>query len=159
MKRLMDFDASTIPPCQAELRQHLSRSRYIGHMWRHAHLKHPLQILPCSPTESGWKLEGNELVFNWFDGPALPTGVISDIVIDREDSDEDDDEEISNTDVKYEFDTSEDDGSDNEDLGVEETTLLRETLINLEAANKYSTANIKLEERYKTYRSINNFFM
>ncbi|CAG9771626.1 unnamed protein product [Ceutorhynchus assimilis] len=122
MKRLMDFDASTIPPCQAELRQHLSRSRYIGHMWRHAHLKHPLQILPCSPTESGWKLEGNKLVFNWFDGPALPTGVISDIVIDREDSDEDDDEEISNTDVKYEFDTSEDDGSDNEDLGVEETT-------------------------------------
>ncbi|CAG9771569.1 unnamed protein product [Ceutorhynchus assimilis] len=74
------------------------------------------------PTESGWKLEGNKLVFNWFDGPALPTGVISDIVIDREDSDEDDDEEISNTDVKYEFDTSEDDGSDNEDLGVEETT-------------------------------------
>ncbi|CAG9772295.1 unnamed protein product [Ceutorhynchus assimilis] len=71
------------------------------------------------PTESGWKLEGNKLVFNWFDGPALPTGVISDIVID---SDEDDDEEISNTDVKYEFDTSEDDGSDNEDLGVEETT-------------------------------------
>lgn len=45
-----EFLLSSLPPCTAELKQHLLRVRYVTKLWRNAHIKHPIFL---SPVASG----------------------------------------------------------------------------------------------------------
>ncbi|GFX41608.1 uncharacterized protein TNCV_3110041 [Trichonephila clavipes] len=40
-KKCRSFDSSSLPPCKAELYQHLLRVRYVTKFWKNAHLKNP----------------------------------------------------------------------------------------------------------------------
>lgn len=75
---VQNYDASKLPPCKAELQQHLLRASYIGNLWRHAHLQNP--ITPLLPTDYGWKEVEGSYEFVWFEGDALPT-LINEIII------------------------------------------------------------------------------
>lgn len=88
-KKLNNFDASCLPPCNAELLQHIQRARYITHVWQNATLPDPIKF---KPEESGWILntthEDNskdKYEFLWFEGPQLPQ-LVEDIILDDEHS-------------------------------------------------------------------------
>ena len=71
-KNLKNFDSSSLPPCETELRQHFERSRFISNVWSNAHLKFPTEL---EPTECGWTLVGSFYEFKWFNGPQMPSTV------------------------------------------------------------------------------------
>ena len=79
-KKIKNFDASSIPPCYAELKQHLLRSIYIARIWRNAHAKIPSFL---QPEDYGWIQVDNKYEFKWFEGQQLPD-TIKDVVIDTE---------------------------------------------------------------------------
>ncbi|CAH2015292.1 unnamed protein product [Acanthoscelides obtectus] len=105
-KKFRNFDSSSLPPCKAELQQHLLRVRYVTKLWRNAHLKHPTSL---SPVASGWTIKDNKYDFVWFLGEQLPSS-IADIIIQNErvlrndDNDQDDD-----------FNTSSNESDDDDD--------------------------------------------
>lgn len=72
--KMKHFDASSLPPCRAELRPHIRRSAYIAKIWTNAHSQDPLDL---NATDSGWALddESNKLEFAWFDGNQLPESI------------------------------------------------------------------------------------
>ncbi|KAH0561986.1 hypothetical protein KQX54_000211, partial [Cotesia glomerata] len=76
-KKFRNFDSSSLPPCKAELQQHLLRVRYVTKIWRNAHLKHPTSL---SPTAFGWTINGDKYDFVWFLGEQLPSSV-ADIIV------------------------------------------------------------------------------
>lgn len=73
-----NFDASTLPPCQSELKQQLLRASYIATSWRNAHLQHMTDLFP---VENGWKEVDGKYEFTWFQGEQLPT-FVSDILLE-----------------------------------------------------------------------------
>ncbi|CAG9771639.1 unnamed protein product [Ceutorhynchus assimilis] len=75
-KKIQNFDSSTLPPSQAELTQHLLRTKYIATIWKNAHKKIPSHLLP---ENCGWILVEENYQFKWFDGPQLPS-TIQDII-------------------------------------------------------------------------------
>lgn len=79
-KNLQNFDASSIPPCAAELRPQLLRSMYIARLWSHAHKKIPTNLVP---EDCGWVIVDSKYQFQWFDGPQIPSSV-KDVIIDQE---------------------------------------------------------------------------
>lgn len=85
-KKLQNFDASNLPPCQAELYQQLLRTRYVTMIWRNAHLKIPSDL---KPHDNGWKEEDDTYEFVWFQGDQLPA-FTTDIVIQPETTEDDD---------------------------------------------------------------------
>ncbi|GFU43977.1 uncharacterized protein TNCV_1878531 [Trichonephila clavipes] len=78
-KKCRSFDSSNLPPCKAELYQHLLRVRYVTTFWRNVHLKN-LSFL--SPLASGWIINDDKYDFVWFAGEQFPSSV-ADIVIKK----------------------------------------------------------------------------
>lgn len=76
-KKFKNFDSSSLPPCKAELLQHLLRVRYVTKLWRNAHSKHPTSL---SPVASGWTINDDKYDFVWFVGEQLPSSV-ADVII------------------------------------------------------------------------------
>mgnify|MGYP005984866071 CR=1 FL=1 len=60
-KKFRNFDSSSLPPCKAELYQHLLRVRYVTKLWRNAHLKHPTSL---SPVASGWNIIFHSMILS-----------------------------------------------------------------------------------------------
>lgn len=77
---IKNIDGSTLPPCQSELEQHLKRTGYISHLWRHSHLSVPIQF---SPVEYGWEEVDNKYIFKWFEGDEVPQ-TVSEVSIQNE---------------------------------------------------------------------------
>ncbi|XP_015185868.1 PREDICTED: uncharacterized protein LOC107071404 [Polistes dominula] len=75
-KKLQNFDASTLPPSQTELTQHLLRTKYIATIWKNAYKQIP-SIL--KPENCGWLISQDKYKFNWFDGPQLPS-IVKDVL-------------------------------------------------------------------------------
>ncbi|GFV80890.1 acetylcholinesterase-1 [Trichonephila clavipes] len=78
-KKCRSFDSSSLPPCKAELYQHLLRVRYVTKFWRNAHLKNPSSL---SPLTSGWIVNDDKYDLVWFAGKQF-TSSAADIVIKR----------------------------------------------------------------------------
>ncbi|GFY20228.1 uncharacterized protein TNCV_208601 [Trichonephila clavipes] len=78
-KKCRSFDSSSLPPCKAELYQHLLRVRYVTKFWRNAHLKNPSSL---SPLASGWIVNDDKYDFVWFAGEQFPSSA-ADIVIKK----------------------------------------------------------------------------
>ncbi|GFT36294.1 uncharacterized protein TNCV_3464601 [Trichonephila clavipes] len=78
-KKCRSFDSSSLPPCKAELYQHLLRVRYVTKFGRNAHLKIPSSL---SPLASGWIVNDDKYDFVWFAGEQFPSSV-ADIVIKK----------------------------------------------------------------------------
>ncbi|XP_054737911.1 uncharacterized protein LOC129244318 [Anastrepha obliqua] len=86
-KKLRNFDASSLPPCENELLQHFLRANYICTIWNNAHLRKPTSH---KPENNGWVLENDQYHFKWFEGDQLPT-YVSDSLQTLSEADEDDD--------------------------------------------------------------------
>ncbi|XP_044587230.1 uncharacterized protein LOC123266847 [Cotesia glomerata] len=69
----MKYDASNLPPCKAELHQHLLRTQYITSIWRNAHLCTPTYLFPGT---HGWTLQDDAYEFKWFEGDCMPQTVL-----------------------------------------------------------------------------------
>ncbi|GFW82709.1 uncharacterized protein TNCV_3492811 [Trichonephila clavipes] len=78
-KKCRSFNSSRLPPCKAELYQHLLRVRYVTKFWRNAHLKDPSSL---SPLASGWIVNDDKYDFVWFAEEQFPSSV-ADIVIKK----------------------------------------------------------------------------
>lgn len=78
--RVIKFDACHLPPCQAELYQHVLRTKYIARIWRNAHLDLPTIL---SPEDNGWLLNNDQYEFHWFEGDQLPPTVSDAIANDN----------------------------------------------------------------------------
>ncbi|GFS76305.1 uncharacterized protein TNCV_4668291 [Trichonephila clavipes] len=78
-KKYRSFDSSSLPPCKAELYQHLLRVRYVTKFWRNAHLKNPSSL---SPLASGWIVNDDKYDFVWFAREQFPSSA-ADIVIKK----------------------------------------------------------------------------
>ncbi|GFX38016.1 uncharacterized protein TNCV_3836151 [Trichonephila clavipes] len=78
-KKCRSFDSASLPPCKAELYQHLLRGRYVTKFWRNAHLKNSSSL---SPLASGWIINDDKYDFIWITGEQFPSSV-ADIVIKR----------------------------------------------------------------------------
>ena len=76
-KIFKNFDSSNLPPCKAELRQHLIRARYVAKFWGNANLKYPTSL---SPEACGWTINNNKYDFVWFAGDQLPS-LVADIIV------------------------------------------------------------------------------
>ncbi|GFW13417.1 uncharacterized protein TNCV_1879191 [Trichonephila clavipes] len=76
-KKCRSFDSSSLPPCKAELYQHLLRVRYMTKFWRNAHLKNPSSL---SPLASGWIVNDDKYDFVRFSREQFPSSA-ADIVI------------------------------------------------------------------------------
>ncbi|GFX16733.1 uncharacterized protein TNCV_4187081 [Trichonephila clavipes] len=76
-KKCRSFDSSSLPPCKAELYEHLLRVQYVTKFWRNAHLKNPSSL---SPLASGWIVNDDKYDFVWFAGEQFPSSA-ADIVI------------------------------------------------------------------------------
>ncbi|XP_054725586.1 uncharacterized protein LOC129235656 [Anastrepha obliqua] len=101
-KKLQNFDSSTLPPSQAELTQHLLRTKYIATIWKNAHKK----ILSyLRPETCGWILVEGKYTFKWFDGPQLPSTIQDIIDPGTNEGDED---------INAESESNEDEYSDSE---------------------------------------------
>lgn len=68
--KLIGFNASTLPPCRAELLQQVKRTIYISSVWCNAHLRSPTEL---EPENWGWMVVDNKLEFYWFDGDQSPS--------------------------------------------------------------------------------------
>ncbi|GFV68878.1 uncharacterized protein TNCV_1985421 [Trichonephila clavipes] len=77
-RKCRSFDSSSLPPCKAELYQHLLKVRYVTKFWKNAHLKNP----SLSPLASGWIVNDDKYDFVWFAGELFPSSV-ADIVIKK----------------------------------------------------------------------------
>ena len=81
-------DASSLPPCEAELQQHIHRSAFVVKMWADADQQ---TIDQRPPPENGWDLITNQYDIIWFEGLQLPDTLVP----DREDAQcEDDDNAV-----------------------------------------------------------------
>ncbi|XP_036145332.1 uncharacterized protein LOC118646461 [Monomorium pharaonis] len=83
-KNLKNFDASSLPPCQRELRQQLLSCKYITNIWQNANKKKPSDL---DPEAFGW-IAANQFTryeFKWFDGKQLPK-IVKDVIMDKDDS-------------------------------------------------------------------------
>ncbi|KAK0177098.1 hypothetical protein PV328_001177 [Microctonus aethiopoides] len=105
--KFRNFDSSSLPPCKAELYQHLLWVRYITMLWRNAHSKH---LTSLSPDASSWTVTDNKYDFIWFVGDQLPS-LVADIMNDDNTSKHD-------LDNKHEHESSGNDDEDYEDVSV-----------------------------------------
>ncbi|XP_053595716.1 uncharacterized protein LOC128667953 [Microplitis demolitor] len=79
-KALKNCDPSALPPCKAELQQHLLRTQYITSIWRNAYLRF---LSSLTPDRNGWALNEDTLDFHWFDGDCIPQSVFDALVHDN----------------------------------------------------------------------------
>ena len=68
LNKLKGVDASSLPPCEAELRQHIHRSAFVAKMWADA----DQQTIDQHPTtEDGWRLINDQYEIIWCNGLQL----------------------------------------------------------------------------------------
>ncbi|KMQ92560.1 hypothetical protein RF55_7437 [Lasius niger] len=117
-----NFDASILPPCESELRQHFKKTAYIANVWRNAHLRCPTEL---SLNECGWEENDGTYDFKWFEGDQLPASV-NDVILEHEgnrnsdnttetpttESEQEDDDDDDETHVSDDDDDDEDDDYD-----------------------------------------------
>ena len=73
LNKLKGVDASSLPPCEAELRQHIHRSAFVAKMWADA----DQQTIDQHPsTEDGWELINDQYESIWCNGLQLPDTLI-----------------------------------------------------------------------------------
>ncbi|XP_031784717.1 uncharacterized transcriptional regulatory protein TBS1-like [Nasonia vitripennis] len=113
-----NFDASVLPPCQSELRQHFLRTAYIANVWKNAHLQYPTTM---SPTEYGWQEGDGMYSFKWLESDQLPEKV-DDIVLQEDrsnDAIENPDDSPENVerqeDIDFDHNVSEESSDDDDD--------------------------------------------
>ena len=70
LHKLKGVDASSLPPCEAELRQHIHRSAFVAKMCADAD-QHPA-------PEDGWELISEQYEIIWFEGLQLRDTLIPD---------------------------------------------------------------------------------
>ncbi|GFU16204.1 uncharacterized protein TNCV_2405991 [Trichonephila clavipes] len=113
-KKCRSFDSSSLPPCKAELYQHLLRVRYVTKFWRNTHLKNPSSL---SPLASGWIVNDDKYDFIWFAGEQFPSSVAGIVIkkptlLENQNTKQDDDyDDIDNN-------GSSDNGDDYEDASI-----------------------------------------
>ena len=105
-QKMKGIDAGSLPPCEAELRQHLRRASFVAKMWSMA----DEQIIEQHPSSTnGWELVDNRYDIIWFDGPQLPDTLMPDDSIDSSDEDDDPQMEMSSDDDEEEMQPEESD--------------------------------------------------
>lgn len=87
-KKFRNYDASSLPPCQSELKQQFLRTQYITSIWWNADLKNPTTL---SPVGHGWVEIDKNYEFMWFEGDQLPA-FVKDVIIEENMLPTDDDE-------------------------------------------------------------------
>ena len=102
-QKMKGIDPSSLPPCEAELRQHLRRTSFVADMWSTAD-EPTIQQYPNSTN--GWELCDSAYHIIWFDGPQLP-----DTLEPEESGEEEEDErqELSSDDDHGELSSDESD--------------------------------------------------
>jgi len=110
LEKIKGLDAGMLPPCKNVLMQKLARCNYVAYLWKHAHLRDPLENI--QPTDHGWKEVNGDFVPLWFTGSQMPT-ILSKTMEpeDVTDGDEDDDDNdcITDDDSEDEEDSDDDD--------------------------------------------------
>ena len=101
LEKLFGIDSSAIPPCKAELTQHIRRACFVARMWGAANQTH----ITTHPTpDDGWELTDDTYVPIWFQGPQLPQILVPDEQVPDEDTSVEvsssDEEEVSDSDEK-----------------------------------------------------------
>ena len=71
------MDTSLLPPCQSALEMHIRRVNYQVFVWLHAHENNP--DLP-DIEESGWKIHGEEINYDWVKGDLIVPEQLVDIL-------------------------------------------------------------------------------
>ena len=66
-------DASSLPPCETELQQHIHRSAFVAKMWADADQQ---TIHQHPPPENGCDLVNNQYEIIWFEGLQLPDTLV-----------------------------------------------------------------------------------
>ncbi|GFU51382.1 uncharacterized protein TNCV_4752481 [Trichonephila clavipes] len=117
-KKCRSFDSSSLPPCKAELYQHLLRVRYVTKFWRNAHLKNPSSL---SPLASGWIINDDKYDFVWLAGEQFPSSV-ADIVIKKPTL-----LENQNTMQDDDYDDNDNNGSSDDDEDYEDASVFCDT--------------------------------
>jgi len=120
LEKIKGLDAGMLPPCKNVPLQKLARCNYVAYLWKHAHLRDPLQNI--QPTDHGWKEVNGAFVPIWFTGSQTPN-VLSETmepedVTDRdedEDDDDDDDNDCFTDDDSDDDDNRNDDDDDDDD--------------------------------------------
>ena len=74
-KSFINFEASKLPPCRAELKMQVLRAMYISKKWRSAFMKNSPFL---DPEMFGWTIENGIFEFVWFEGDQSP--IIQDII-------------------------------------------------------------------------------
>ena len=103
-------DLSLLPPCRRSLLMHIKRANYQCLSWMNAGTA---QLRLPSPVGHGWRMEGHELDFHWFDGDMLPQTLV-DVIVDKDSvisdtsADELDDTYIAESIVDHIFENSDD---------------------------------------------------
>lgn len=69
-KKLVGYDASSLPPTKVELLQQIKRTIHISSIWCNAYMKTPTDT---KPENCGWVIMDGSYDFHWFDGPMSPT--------------------------------------------------------------------------------------
>ena len=73
MHKLKGVYPSSLPPCEAEMRQHIHRSAFVANMWADA----DQQTIDQHPaTEDGWELINDQYEIIWFNGLQLPDTLV-----------------------------------------------------------------------------------
>ena len=69
LNKLKGVDASSLPPCEAELRQHIHRSAFVAKMWADADQQ-------TIAIEDGWELINDQYEIIWCNGIQLPDTLV-----------------------------------------------------------------------------------
>ena len=96
LEKLKGIAASAIPPCEAELIEHIHQASFVARMWANADQK---DIEQHPSVSDGWNLDENGLYqIIWFKGSQLPKALIPDVDHDVENDDSETEMEISSSD-------------------------------------------------------------
>ena len=87
LQKLKGITASSIPPCEVELDQHLQRAAFVSQMWSNAHESQVKQY----PTQAnGWEQTEHGYQPIWYVGPQMPDSLVPQRLEDGELEDYDD---------------------------------------------------------------------
>ena len=101
-------DLSLLPPCHSSLELHIDRANYQTYIWKQSLSANPK--LP-SLTESGWKLENDQLEIKW--GNEMFSSDLEKVLVQTtEDIDSDDETDNSQTNVSYDYSDSDEDSDE-----------------------------------------------
>ena len=74
------MDMSLLPPCRTALEMHIRRVNYQVFIWVHAHENYPdLSDI----EESGWKLSGGQIEYDWVKGNLIVPEHLIDILCNQ----------------------------------------------------------------------------